>query len=434
VVDALGPAFVLYNNATDAAEEQTNDSPGWARQARERVGAAVANARQWIRETEGAPEVSDRDRAVAELLKCCTVSAGRKSNMVGIECRGPSPQWAQQVVAKLIDLYQAEHMRLNRPQGSLEFFTEQSERSRRELTKKEEELRDLKTATGLASPADQRLALVTRITRLQDDLLQAEAARAVAESKVQVLRDQLATVPEKRVREQTAGVGNNGTDMMRQELYQLQIRKEEAAAKYTEAHPRMQQAIHQVAAAEEVVRNEEPTRTHVTTATNRVHEEAQLALMVEEPALASLQAKSGTLQRQLAGVRGELKSLNENELRIAKLQREVELCQVSYRKYATDLEQARIDMALQEQRMSNISVAQPATYEPKPVYPRKGSMLLFGLMFGVFGGVGLALLADWRDHSFHAAADVERRLDMAVLGSIPRLREKELKVDGNGKS
>ena len=85
--------------------------------------------------------------------------------------------------------------------------------------------------------------------------------------------------------------------------------------------------------------------------------------------------------------------------------------------------------------MSNISVAQPATYEPKPVYPRKGLLLLFGLMFGTLGGVGLALLADWRDHSFHAAEDVERYLELAVLGSIPRLREKdlELKMEGSGK-
>ena len=101
-------------------------------------------------------------------------------------------------------------------------------------------------------------------------------------------------------------------------------------------------------AARGIVDRQEATRTQVTTATNRPYEESHLALLLEEPALASVQAKTGALRQQLAGVRGELKTRNDSELRIARLPRDVELQRTAYAKYSTNLEQARIDPALEE--------------------------------------------------------------------------------------
>jgi polysaccharide biosynthesis protein PslE len=367
------------------------------------------------------------------LLKSYSVAPLRKSNIIQIDCRGPSSRWTQAVVGKIVDLYQEEHIRLNRPQGSLEFFAEQTERCRRDLSRNENELRDLKTATGLSSPAEQRQALVARIGRLRDELLQAEAARIVSHTRVQTIRPQLAAVPAQHVTSQTAGFGHEATDGMRQALYALEVKKEAAAARYTAAHPHMQQIREQLGASSDIVGRQEPARTQVTTGTNRVHEEVQLALMIEEPVLASLEAKAGTLREQLARVSGELKSLNDNELQIAKLQREVELQQATYRKYAANLEQARIDQALETQRMSNISVAQPATLEPLAVSPRKATRLGLGIVAGLLGAFATAMIASWRDHTFHAPADLQRELKVPVLGSLPRLTPKEVRLAGNGK-
>ena len=84
-------------------------------------------------------------------------------------------------------------------------------------------------------------------------------------------------------------------------------------------------------------------------------------------------------------------TLNENELRLAALQRDVDLLETDYRKYSANLEQARIDQQLEAQRMSNISIAQPASFEPRPVRPRTMLNLLLGLCAGVLGGLALPL-------------------------------------------
>jgi uncharacterized protein involved in exopolysaccharide biosynthesis len=219
---------------------------------------------------------------------------------------------------------------------------------------------------------------------------------------------------------------------MRDQMYQLQVKKEEAAAKYTQSHPQMTRIVEQIDAARDILSREAPERTQVITATNRIHEEVQLAVVTEEPTLASHQTRAATLCQQLAAVRGELKGLNENELRIVALQREVELQQAAYRKYATNLEQARVDQALQDQRISNITIAQPATYEPKAAQPRKVLWIALGFVAGLLGALATALAAEWRDHTFHTPDDVQRRLDLAVLAAVPRLRAKELKLHGTG--
>ena len=293
------------------------------------------------------------------------------------------------MVAKLIDSYLDEHLRLNRTRGSHEFFADQTRRLREELSRKEGDLRDLKNKTGLASPADQRQMMVARIGRLEDELLHAEAARAVARAKVRELREKLASLPDTEVTNETSGFGNEGTDRMRDQFYALQVREKEAQAKYTDDHPKMRQIREQIAAARSVLDEEERGRRQVTKEPSRLHHQAELALLGEEPALASLEAQADQMRAQLAVVRKELTTLNENELRLAALQRDVDLLEADYRKYSANLEQARIDQQLEAQRMSNISIAQPASYEPRPVRPRTTLNLLLGLCAGALGGLAL---------------------------------------------
>ena len=87
----------------------------------------------------------------------------------------------------------------------------------------------------------------------------------------------------------------------------------------------MQQMHEQVATARSVLDEEERGRKHVTKEPARLYQQAQLSLLSEEPALASLQAQASSCAGQLGGVREESAVLNQHELRIAPLQREIDL-------------------------------------------------------------------------------------------------------------
>jgi uncharacterized protein involved in exopolysaccharide biosynthesis len=423
VADEIGPAALLH--APQQSDEAAGPA-GWLTRSGRAVAAALGALRRLPERWLDGQTLDDHQRAVALLTKNVHVAAARKSNVVQVLFEGRSPEMAQAVVARLLALYLDEHARLNRPRGAYQFFSQQAARLHEELMKKEAALCDLKTSTSLPAPEQQRQALAGRVARLQDELLQAEAAETVSRTKVEQVKRRLAGLPETQIIAHTEGVGNEGTDRIREQLYMLQLKSEDAHSRYTDAHPRMQQLQEQLSQARKIVDSQPPTRTHVTGGPSRLYEEAQAALLVEEPLLASWQSRAGVLGNQLAQVRGQLRAFNEDQLRIAQLERDVELCQANYRKYSVNLEQARIDQALEAERMSNLSVVQPASYEPRAVRPQRAMSMALGMVLGLLGGVGLALAADSRDRRLRSPEDLETKLSLPALGAVPRLRGKQL--------
>ena len=84
-----------------------------------------------------------------------------------------------------------------------------------------------------------------------------------------------------------------------------------------------------------------------------------------------------------------------------------------------DLETARFDEALKKQNLSNISIVQEATYPIKPASPKKALNLAFGFLISMFGGVALALLSEYVDHSIRSSEDIERELNLYTLATVP---------------
>ena len=405
--------------------EQVVDSIG--------VASILGHSRKPALQPDGERNQIERDRAVIHLKTRFSVEPVRDSNVIRLVYEGQSPDLSQAVVSKLIDFFLNEHIRLNRTDGAHEFFLEQTARSLDELTRRQGELRDLRNHTGPTSRDGQRTLLVDRIGHLEDELCLTDAASAASEIKVNVLREKLASLPEIEITAETSGINDEGTDRMRDQFYALQVLQQEATAKYTDAHPKMQAISQQIAEARSILEEETPTRRQVTKSPGRMIEQTKLALLSEEPLLNSLQAKADVLRGQLTAVQSDWTTLNENDLRMEQLQRETERNEANYRKYAAALEQSRIDQALQAQGMSNIKVVQPATYEIKPIRPRKLINLLLGLLVGAFGGVGVAVAAEYWDHSLRTPREIERKLDLPVLASIPRFRPEHLALNGRNR-
>jgi succinoglycan biosynthesis transport protein ExoP len=145
----------------------------------------------------------------------------------------------------------------------------------------------------------------------------------------------------------------------------------------------------------------------------------KLALLAERAAYAELRAKANSLKGELVLAQKDLKRLNDSEFEITQLEREIEIQRASYRNYADKLEQARIDRALETEKISNISIVQPPYYPTSPVSPNKPLNLGLGLFMGIFGGLGLAFVAESRDHSLKTSEDVHTHIDVPLLSALP---------------
>ncbi|MCC7086834.1 MAG: hypothetical protein IT427_17690 [Pirellulales bacterium] len=397
VVDFIGPARIL-----DGDEPAT------------KAGATA---------DELSPEesASERMQAIRLAMRALNVEAVRKSAVLQITYDAASPRLAQEFVSKLIEDFREEYIRLNRTPGASEFLSAQTTASGQRLREKEDQLLALKDETGLAAPDSQRAILVSRIGKLQDDLLLVDASLASTEAEVQKLRGQLRTLPLREITEEIAGYANEAADGMRQQLYALEVREKDLAARFTDDHPQLIQVREQIAKAKNVLSEEEPNRTQTKTAQSKPHEEVKLLLLKEEPILAALRAKGDRIRLQLADEQVSLKKLNEAELRVARLQRETTIEESNYKRYVDSREQVDIDAAKAADGQSNINIVQPATFDRKPISPKPLLNMTLAFVVGSLGAIGLAFAAEAGNRTIRTPAELEARLELPVLAAIPRL-------------
>jgi uncharacterized protein involved in exopolysaccharide biosynthesis len=416
VVDAIGPDVILERSPLGAAEaDNAADQPS------ESGGAVQAES----------PTITDRDRAIVKLANSINVEAAKKSDIITVTYDSHSPRLSQAVVSKLVDSYLEEHIRLNRTPGARDFLTRETEDLRKDLARREEALRDLKNKIGLASPEAHRQVITTRVGRLQDELLQVESEIAATTAEVQAVKSKQSGFPTTDVTARTEGIANSAADGMQQQLYALRVREQELLSNRTPDHPEVKLIHEQVEAATKLAEQQEPSRVQVTTGPNRPYEEAQSFLIHEEPVLASLRSKADVLRQQLSQSQSELREYNNYEVRLADLQREIDLRTASYGRYSESLRQAGIDQAMEVQKISNINIVQPATYDPRPVRPRVFTSLLLALVLGGLSTILVALAAETYDHSFRTAEDIEHQLQMPVLATLPRMEP--VAYGGNGR-
>lgn len=360
------------------------------------------------------------EKALRKLKKRFTVFAAKKSNVITIRYDGPNPQTAKAVVAKLVDLYLSQHVSLHRTAHSHDFFAEQTESLRTGLNKMEQMLRALKDETGVASVSERKTILVDRIGKLEDDKLTADSDLAIAEAELASLEERLTVLPETMEVSRMDGLSNKAFEDMRVQLYTLQLKEQQLLSVFKEGAFQVREIRREVAEAKKILEEEEKKHATVTTGKNKAYEETELDLLTHKTTTASLRARAAKLAEQLASARTDMEQLNAHELRITQLERDVDLKDAQFRAYARNMEQARIDQALETNRISNINVVQPATQETKAVWPNKLANLGLGLLIGGFAGLCLALACEYFDQTVKTVDDVEERLGVPALGSIPR--------------
>ena len=303
VVDAVGPQTIL-NPITYPLREST---PPAAKPATDAAGDVVEPSRGILGPLYSGLErlglkspLSLREKAVVQLRKHLTIEAAKKSNVILLSHEGPSPKVSQAIIARLIDFYLDEHVRMNRTPRAHQFLKEQAAKLRAQLVLNEDQVRSLKNATGLAAPADQRQNLVLRIGRLEDDLKTSESAAAAAAAEIEQLDRRLKSMSPTQVLGAAGGYPNLAADGMRQQLYALQLKEKDLASRVTDKHVELRFVRQQIATARKVVDSLEPSRTQTTVGPNHNYDELRLSQAREEVSLAALRAKATTLRTQLA--------------------------------------------------------------------------------------------------------------------------------------
>lgn len=410
VVDKLTPEVVLGQAGTGQAEPNRL------------ADAVMAPVHYAIGAIKSIDPISKREEAIIQILRNLEVDAEFDSTVIVLTYDAETPQLAQQVMSTVVEAFRDEHVRLHRTSGSKAFFAEQRAELEGKVQEAESNLRDAKNKMGVASIEARRSTLETRLSTIELSRNSTIQQVAAAEARIKALQGHTDAMPE-RLHTSTKTMPNSSADALRSQLYALQVKLLDLESKYSEDHPLVASARDQVADAKQMVDGEQSERSETTDSLNENHRTLTLDLAQAESQLAGLEAEMSELDGQREQALADLKQLNEFEVQLDELERNRTLARNNFFQYAEALEQARMDEALDSQRISNVNQAQAATLSEKPVSPSKLMVGMLSLALTVAGTTALVIACEKMQK---ARGEVERGnspIPAEVLGAVTEWRE-----------
>jgi uncharacterized protein involved in exopolysaccharide biosynthesis len=386
----------------------------------------LQRARRAVADVLGAPRLSHFDAMALTLENEIEVSPVRKSNVLQIKYRHSDPEWATRVVQSLTERYITRRTQLYQSPQAVPFLEKEMRAAEGRLSKAEQALEGYSRQAGVSvlggadsrSLGAEKQVTLARLAGFESQYGEAAVQLRQQTERVAALEAQLAREPER-----IPSLGHNEdptTAELDRALIALQLKRDALVQDFTPENRQVRDIEDQIRTTQARLKEaEERVGTINRTELNTIYQSLRAQLLLARVDLKGASARYDSLQVQVATQRHQLEELDRKELTTDDLRREVRAAEEAYLLYKKKHEEARISAAMDQQRIVNVSIAQPAERPLRPVAPKKPLNLLLGLLLGILGGLGLAFVTEYLDHSFTTGHGLEARLGIPLLGTIP---------------
>lgn len=146
----------------------------------------------------------------------------------------------------------------------------------------------------------------------------------------------------------------------------------------------------------------------------------------EHPVMQQMNAQLGAINKRIAELDGTLKRLPELQRQYLQLFREVEVKQQLYTGLLNSYQQLRIAKAGE---IGNVRIVDTAVEPIEPIKPKKLLILILSVFLGGFLGTLLALLRNMMRSGIKDSTQIENELDLPVYATVPRSPVQESRIN-----
>lgn len=362
-------------------------------------------------------DVADR---VASLQNAIKVEA-QQSNLFQITATASSPKLAQQIVAKLINIFVDQNLSDDRndTQNKLRFLDGQVNQLQTRLQEADAKRNAFET---------QYLGSLPGAGSLQDRMAAARAQMAQVDSDLAAAQTGLAAVNGQMAGTQSTVAGAGGAAGVagpaRARLAAIQGQLADARAKgYTDNHPDVIALRSQLAQAQAAAANEPLVGGAAAAAqSNPIYASLRSMQADKQAQVAALSARKQQLQHDLDAITAKLSGDPAFAAEQGQIERDYQVMKAQYDKLLSDRENLRVEAQAQTQGDAmKFQVIGPPSMSRAPAAPNRPLLLTGVLIVALGGGVGAAFALSQLRTTYPTAQKLERATGLPVIGSVSEM-------------
>jgi len=349
----------------------------------------------------------------------------------------PAPAVAQQVTARLADLFIKENVRDRESlaDDTSNFLNSQLEASKAQLVAQEKKLEEYRRRYAGQLPSQ----LESNLQSIQNAQMQLQSLNETmnrARERRLLIERQLAdaqTLPPEIVLPGAVAADGAAPVSKAQQMESARARLDALKQRYTADHPDVlaqEQAIRDLQGAVEEEASQPAPRAGAARSTAELARQKkvgdfQAEIAVIDRQLANAQAEENRLKQVMADVSGKIASVPTRESELVELTRDYATLQENYTSLLQKRSNATLAANLEKRQIGEqFKILDPAS---RPERPANEKQRLLALAGGPIGGLGLGVLLigllEYRDPSFRNEDDVLRVLSLPVLALVPVMKE-----------
>lgn len=373
------------------------------------------------------PEISgaevtakDVEKAIYKLEKDLRITPIKKTDIIEISYSSQSPKTSASVLNTLAELYLEKHLRLHRMPGTSEFFEKQAGQYEQELRNAENSFSKFQQRKGVVAINQQKEINVSKLAEANAKLKDLDGAIQETEKRITALEGQLGGM-ERRVATQSRVLPNQySVERLNTLLVELRNRRIQLLAKFQPTDRIVKEVDDQIAetsaafekaqlsTAEEKASDINPLRQSLEAELSRakIDQAGRLALRK------NLLEQSQQYQARLTSLEGATTVHDE-------LARQIKQSEENFQLYSRKQEESRIEDALDEKKITNVTVAEEPIVPLTPNGTNRLLVIVLGLSSGFLLAFGGAFISELLRETFLTPRELQAFTDLPILATIP---------------
>jgi len=342
------------------------------------------------------------------------IKVSGQGQTITVRVAHPNPASAQAILGEVIEQYMDTHIEVHSSAASPEFFEEKAAEIQAEIDKQQDVLQRLKDNHNITSIDEQRGSAFARIESLETRLSTLRATIEATNARIREYRQLVNKLPAEST--EVGEVENPRVLELKNRLLDLELQEIDLAAKYVDSRE-LRSVREQIAQVKSLIAK--LPATIPSGASEGAATDPRMALENERIALQALEAERETITNDLREATNRLSELNTHASSAKMAQMKLEQLQRSYFEVQQGLDRAEVDSRLDRAKVGNVTILQRATLPTEPAGHGRKRDVALALFAAIAAGIAVALVAEYFDDTVKVPKDIERRLGMNVLSTVP---------------